>query len=189
MSLLLSLAGTPVLYYGDEIGMGDDISLADRDGVRTPMQWNSGHNAGFSKAAPQSLYLPVVADPPFDYKMVNVEAQEDDPHSLLTWLKQMIRRRSRHLVFGRGSIRFLEPANTHVLVYLREGEGETILVLANLSEQAQSVELDLSAFSGFHLVDVIGTARLPVIDERLYSLSLDPYATLWLSIDANQGDK
>jgi maltose alpha-D-glucosyltransferase/alpha-amylase len=187
-AMLLSLPGTPVVYYGDEIGMGDNIFLADRDGVRTPMQWSNDRNAGFSRANPQSLYLPVVVDPQFHYETVNVEAQQANPNSLLWWVRDMIRRRKRHPVFGRGSIEFLAPDNEHVLAYLREGEGETILVVVNLSKHSQFVELDLSRFDGKGLVEMVGRASFPTIASTPYPLSLGPYGFYWFVIDGNRDD-
>ncbi len=180
--LLLSLPGTPVLYYGDEIGMGDNVFLADRDGVRTPMQWSNDRNAGFSRANPQSLYLPVVVDPQFHYETVNVEAQLANPNSLLWWLRRMIRRRQLHPVFGRGSIEFLTPANDRVLAYLREGEGDTILVVVNLSRHAQFVELDLGRFAGRHPTELVGRTDFPAIGELPYLLTLGPYGFYWFSL-------
>ncbi|MEN8234368.1 MAG: maltose alpha-D-glucosyltransferase [Actinomycetota bacterium] len=184
-SLLLSLPGTPVVYYGDEIGMGDNIFLADRDGVRTPMQWSNDRNAGFSRANAQSLYLPVVIDPQFHYETVNVDAQQANPNSLLSWVRDMIRRRHRHRVFGRGSIEFLSPENDQVLAYLREGEGETILVVTNLSRHAQFVELDLTRFAGRRPVEVIGRTEFPVVGQLPYLLSLGPYGFYWFSISGD----
>ncbi len=180
--LLLSLPGTPVLYYGDEIGMGDNVFLADRDGVRTPMQWSNDRNAGFSRANPQSLYLPVVVDPQFHYETLNVEAQQANPNSLLWWLRRMIRRRQRHPVFGRGGIEFLTPANDHVLAYLREGEGETILVVVNLSRHPQFVELDLSRFAGRRPTELVGRSEFPTIGELPYLLTLGAYGFYWFSL-------
>jgi maltose alpha-D-glucosyltransferase/alpha-amylase len=185
-AMLLSLPGTPVMYYGDEIGMGDNIFLADRDGVRTPMQWSNDRNAGFSRANPQSLYLPVVVDPQFHYETVNVEAQQANPNSLLWWVRDMIRRRKRHPVFGRGAIEFLAPDNEHVLAYLREGEGETILVVVNLSKHSQFVELDLSRFDGKGLVEMVGRASFPTIASTPYPLSLGPYGFYWFVVDGNR---
>ncbi|MDJ0953757.1 MAG: maltose alpha-D-glucosyltransferase [Acidimicrobiia bacterium] len=183
MSLLLSLPGTPVMYYGDELGMGDNVFLEDRDGVRTPMQWSNDRNAGFSKANPQSLYLPVIVDPQYHFETVNVEAQHANPNSLLWWVRRMIRRRRRHPVFGRGSIRFLEPDNTQVLTYVREDADETILVVANLSRHAQFVELDLSEYGGSHLVELLGQTDFPAIGHLPYLLTLGPYAYYWFAID------
>ncbi|MFN2537687.1 MAG: maltose alpha-D-glucosyltransferase, partial [Mycobacteriales bacterium] len=144
--LLLSLPGSPVLYYGDEIGMGDNIYLGDRDGVRTPMQWSADRNGGFSAADPQAMYLPLILDPVYGYQAINVEAQERYPFSLLNWMKRLIAMRKQHRVFGRGSLEFLYPDNRKVLAFLREYEGERILVVVNLSRRAQYVELDLSRF-------------------------------------------
>ncbi|MGI9529614.1 MAG: alpha-glucosidase C-terminal domain-containing protein, partial [Acidimicrobiia bacterium] len=182
-SLLLSLPGTPVIYYGDEIGMGDNIFLEDRDGVRTPMQWSNDRNAGFSMANAQSLYLPVVVDPQFHYETVNVEAQHANPNSLLWWVRDMIRRRQRHPVFGRGAIEFLSPDNEQVLAYLREGEGETILIVANLSHHAQFVELELDRFAGLEPIEMLGRTDFPAIGDHGYPLSLGPYGFYWLSIE------
>ena len=184
-SLLLSLPGTPVVYYGDEIGMGDNIFLADRDGVRTPMQWSNDRNAGFSRANSQSLYLPIVVDPQFHYETVNVEAQQANPNSLLSWTRSMIRLRQRHPVFGRGSIEFLSPDNEQILAYLREGEGETIAVVANLSRHSQFAELDLSRFAGQRPTEMLGRTEFPAIGEAPYPLSLGPYGFYWMSIDGH----
>jgi maltose alpha-D-glucosyltransferase/alpha-amylase len=192
MSILLSLPGTPVMYYGDEIGMGDNVFLADRDGVRTPMQWSSDRNAGFSSANPQSLYLPVVVDPQYHFETVNVEAEHANPNSLLWWVRRMIRRRRRHPVFGRGSIRFLHPHNDQVLTYIREGEDETLLVVANLSRHAQFVELDLNDYAGSRPVELLGHTEFPWIGELPYLLTLSPYGYYWFSIqrhDADTGDQ
>ena len=187
-SLLLSLPGTPVLYYGDEIGMGDNIFLEDRDGVRTPMQWSNDRNAGFSRANAQSLYLPVVVDPQYHYETVNVEAQHANPNSLLWWVRDMIRRRKRHPVFGRGGVEFLSPDNEHVLAFLREGEGQTILVVANLSHHAQFVELDLGRFAGLQPIEMLGRTDFPSIGEDTYPLSLGPYGFYWLELDGGHSD-
>jgi maltose alpha-D-glucosyltransferase/alpha-amylase len=187
-ALLLSLPGTPVLYYGDEIGMGDNIFLADRDGVRTPMQWSNDRNAGFSRANPQSLYLPVVVDPQFHYETVNVDAQQANPNSLLWWVRDMIQRRQRHPVFGRGDIEFLAPENEHILAYLREGEGETILVVVNLSRHSQFVELDLERFDGRSMSEMLGRSQFPRIATTPYPLSLGPYGVYWFTIDGTPTD-
>jgi maltose alpha-D-glucosyltransferase / alpha-amylase len=192
MSLLLSLPGTPVIYYGDELGMGDNIFLADRDGVRTPMQWSSDRNAGFSPANPQSLYLPVVVDPQYHFETVNVEAEHSNPNSLLWWTRRMIRRRRRHPIFGRGSIRFLQPRNDRVLTYVREGDDETLLIVANLSRHAQFVELDLREYAGARPVELLGHTEFPRIGELPYLLTLSPYGYYWFSIvrdGAENGDR
>jgi maltose alpha-D-glucosyltransferase/alpha-amylase len=181
--LLFSLPGTPVLYYGDEIGMGDNIFLGDRNGVRTPMQWSPERNAGFSRANPQRLYLPIVIDPEYHYQTVNVEAQQNNPHSLLWWMKRLIALRKRHQAFGRGSIEFLYPENHKVLVFVRRYEAEQILVVANLSRFVQCVELDLSPFKGKVPVEMFGRSMLPTIEDRPYQLTLGPYAFYWLHLD------
>jgi maltose alpha-D-glucosyltransferase/alpha-amylase len=180
--LLLSLPGTPVLYYGDEIGMGDNIYLGDRDGVRTPMQWNDDRNAGFSRANPQRLYLPVIIDAPYHYASRNVEVDQSRPHSLLWWMRRLISLRKQHAAFGRGAIEFLSPDNSKVLAFLREFQGETILVVANLCRFAQCVELDLSRFRGQTPVEVFGQTRFPPIGELPYFLTLGPYAFYWFRL-------
>jgi maltose alpha-D-glucosyltransferase/alpha-amylase len=181
-SLLLSLHGTPVIYYGDEIGMGDNIHLGDRNGVRTPMQWNGDRNAGFSRADVAALYTPLVADPVYGYQAVNVEAQQRVPGSLLNFMKRIIRVRKAHPVFGRGSQTFLRPENRHVLAYLREHDGTTILCVANLSRFAQYVELDLGRFSGRVPVELIGRVHFPRIGELPYLLTLGPHDFLWFEL-------
>ena len=159
--LLLSMPGTPVIYYGDEIGMGDNIHLGDRDGVRTPMQWSPDRNGGFSRADPAGLVLPTMMDPLYGYEAVNVEAQTRDPHSLLNWMRRMLAIRRRHRAFGRGSLRFLYPKNRKVLAYLREYEDETILCVANVSRTPQAVELDLSELAGRVPVELSGGSLFP----------------------------
>src|SRR5271170_6826952 len=143
-SLLFSLPGSPILYYGDEIGMGDNIYLGDRNGVRTPMQWSGDRNAGFSRANPAKLYSPVVMDPVWGYEAINVEAQQSDQSSLLNWMRNMIALRKLFRVFGRGTLKFLEPANRKILAYIRELDGEVVLCVANLSRFAQPVRLGLA---------------------------------------------
>ncbi len=182
-SLLFSLPGTPVIYYGDEIGMGDNFYLGDRNGVRTPMQWNPGRNAGFSHANPQRLYLPPIIDPEYHYEAVNVENQLNNTDSLLWWMKRIIALRKRYQAFGRGSIEFLSPENRKVLTYLRRYEGETILVVANLSHLAQQTQLDLSEFNGWRPVDLFGRVEFaPVVDGKYY-FTLSPYAFFWFSLE------
>ena len=168
-SLLFSFPGTPILYYGDEIGMGDNIYLGDRNGVRTPMQWSADRNAGFSRATPARLFSPVIMDPVYGYEAVNVEAQQGDPSSLLNWMRNMIALRKLFRVFGRGSIEFLHPANRKVLAYVRRYDGETVLCVANLSRFAQPVELDLSAFDRLRPVEMLGYVEFPSIDEAAVS--------------------
>jgi maltose alpha-D-glucosyltransferase/alpha-amylase len=184
-SLLLSMPGTPVLYYGDEIGMGDNIFLGDRNGVRTPMQWSGDRNAGFSRADWARLYSPVIMDPLYGYMAVNVEAQTRTPTSLLNWMKRMIAVRKRYKAFGRGSIRFLHPENLKVLVYLREWEGEVLLVVVNLSRFVQYAEIDLSEFDGWQPIELIGENRFPRIGELPYFVTLGPHAFYWFRLDSH----
>ncbi len=181
-ALLLSLPGTPVVYYGDEIPMGDNIYLGDRDSVRTPMQWNDDRNAGFSRANPQRLYLPVVIDAPYHYASRNVEVEQSRPHSLLWWTRRIIGLRKQHNAFGRGTMTFLQPKNPKVLVYLREFEGETILVVANLSRHAQCAEIDLSQFRGQTPVELFGQTRFPPIGTLPYFFTLGPYSFYWFRL-------
>ena len=182
-SLLFSMPGTPVLYYGDEIGMGDNIYLGDRNGVRTPMQWSGDRNAGFSRADWARLYSPVIMDPVYGYTAVNVEAQNRTPTSLLNWMKRMIAVRKRYQAFGRGSIRFLHPENLKVLVYLREWESEVLLCVVNLSRFVQFAELDLSEFDGWQPVELIGEIRFPHIGTLPYFLTLGPHAFYWFRLE------
>ena len=187
-SLLFSFPGTPIMYYGDEIGMGDNIYLGDRNGVRTPMQWNSDRNAGFSKAVPAKLYFPVIMDPIWGYQAINVEAQQSDPSSLLHWTRNMIALRKLFQVFGRGKLEFLHPENRKVLAYIRDyqspdgSQSETILCVANLSRFAQPVALDLARFVGRQPVEMLGYVPFPEIGAQAYPLTLAPYSFLWLEI-------
>ncbi len=178
-SLLMSMPGTPIVYYGDEIGMGDNYYLGDRDGVRTPMQWSSDRNAGFSRANPQQLYLPAIQDPIYGFQAINVEAQQQDPSSQLNWMRRMISVRKNHHVFGRGEMRLLYPANRKVLAYLRQDDNETVLCVANLSRSAQAVELDLSEFSGRVPVELTGRSPFPPVGELPYLLTLPAYGFYW----------
>ncbi|UQA60958.1 maltose alpha-D-glucosyltransferase [Polyangium aurulentum] len=182
-ALLFSLPGTPVLYYGDEIGMGDNIYLGDRDGVRTPMQWSSDRNAGFSRCNPQRLYLPPIVDPEYHYEAVNVEAQQSNPASMLWWMKRIIALRKQHKVFGRGSIEFLSPDNHRILAFIRSWQGQEVLVVANLSRHAQFVDLDLSRFKGRTPVELFGKTRFPEIGEAPYFLTLGPHDFFWFSLE------
>ncbi|HEV3024746.1 MAG TPA: putative maltokinase, partial [Pirellulales bacterium] len=177
--LLFSLPGTPVLYYGDEIGMGDNIFLGDRDGVRTPMQWSPDRNAGFSRANPQRIYLPPIVDSEYHYESVNVETQRTNPESLFWWTKRLIALRQRHPIFGRGSLEFLFPDNPKVLAFVRADEHERILVVANLSRFAQCVELDLSAYEGLVPLELFGRTRFPTIGKQPYQLTFGSYAFYW----------
>jgi maltose alpha-D-glucosyltransferase/alpha-amylase len=181
--LLFSLPGTPVLYYGDEIGMGDNIYLGDRNGVRTPMQWSSDRNAGFSRANPQQLFLPVIIDPEYHFETVNVEAQQNNAHSLLWWTKRLIALRKRYRAFSRGSIRFLQPDNRRVLAFTRSYEDEILLVVCNLSRFAQYVELDLSAYNGMVPVELFGRNRFPPIGELPYFVTLGPHSFYWFLLE------
>jgi len=186
-SLLLSMPGTPVIYYGDEIGMGDNIHLGDRDGVRTPMQWSVDRNAGFSRADPAALVLPPIMDPIYGYQSVNVESQARDQHSLLNWMRTMLAVRRQHRAFGRGTQRFLYPANRKILAYVREhaddNGDEVLLCVSNLSRTAQAVELDLSAFAGRTPIDIVGGAVFPAIGQLNYLLTLPPYAFFWFALE------
>jgi len=170
--LLVTMPGSPILYYGDEIGMGDNIELGDRNGVRTPMQWNGGPNGGFSTAAADQLYLQPIDDPVYGFGAVNVEAQHRNPSSLLNWTRRLIAMRKANRAFGRGTLRFLRPGNRKILAYLREYEGETILCVANLSRAPQAVELDLSAFRERVPVELMGRSRFPPIGDLPYLLTL-----------------
>jgi maltose alpha-D-glucosyltransferase / alpha-amylase len=182
-SLLLSMPGTPVIYYGDELGMGDNIHLGDRDGVRTPMQWSSDRNGGFSRADPEQLVLPPVMGSLYGFDAVNVEAQSRDPHSLLNWTRRMLATRRAKQTFGRGTIRFLKPANRKILAYLRELPDEpTILCVANLSRAPQAVELDLSEFNGSVPIEMTADSVFPAIGQLTYLLTFPPYGFLWFLI-------
>ena len=180
--LLLSLPGSPVLYYGDEIGMGDDVHLGDRNGVRTPMQWTGGANAGFSTADPSRLYLPLVTDPVYGFPAVNVESQRRNDTSLLNWTRRLIQVRRTSRVFGRGSIEFLRPANHRVLAYVRSLDAEKVLVVNNLSSTAQAVELDLRHLAGAIPVEMAGRSLFPRIGQRPYVMTLGPYDFFWLKL-------
>ncbi len=181
--LLFALPGTPVLYYGDEIGMGDNIYLGDRNGVRTPMQWSSDRNAGFSRANPQKLYLPVITDPEYHYEAVNVEAQQNNPNSLLWWMKRAIDLRKRYKAFGRGTIEFLYPENPKILAFIRRYEEETILVVANLSRFQQHAELHLEAFQGLVPHELFGRGEFPLIGKDPYLMMLAPHGFTWYALE------
>jgi maltose alpha-D-glucosyltransferase/alpha-amylase len=181
-SILFSFPGTPILYYGDEIGMGDNIYLGDRNGVRTPMQWTADRNAGFSRCTPARLYSPVIMDPVWGYEAINVEAQQNDPSSLLNWMRNMIALRKLFQVFGRGTLRFLESSNRKVLAYIRQFQEQTVLCVANLSRFAQPVQLDLADLDGMTPVEMLGYVEFPAITRQPYSLTLGPYGFLWLEL-------
>lgn len=182
-ALLLSLPGTPVLYYGDEIGMGDNVHLPDRDGVRTPMQWSAEPNAGFSSATPELLYSPLIIHAEYHYQSTNVEAQQANPSSFLWWMKRALALRKQFSVFGRGDIEFLHPENGHVIAFLRQYKGVTILVIGNLSKIGQLVELDLGRFYLSTPVDLFGHTLFPIIGNEPYAISLGPYGFFWLAIE------
>jgi maltose alpha-D-glucosyltransferase/alpha-amylase len=186
-SLLLTLPGTPVLYYGDEIGMGDNIYLGDRDGVRTPMQWTGDRNAGFSRADPARLYSPPITDPVYGYQAINVEAQLRTQTSLLNWMRRLIRVRKQYPVFGRGEIQFLHPENKKVLAYVRRGGGQHVLCVANLSRFSQPVEMDLREYNGWTPVELIGNTRFPRIGELPYFVTLGPHGFFWFRLEQPQG--
>lgn len=181
-SLLFSFPGTPVIYYGDEIGMGDNIYLGDRNGVRTPMQWNADRNAGFSRATPGKLYSPVIMDPVWGYEAVNVEAQQSDQSSLLNWMRNMIALRKLFRVFGRGTLEFLNPSNRKILAYLRRFDEEQVLCVANLSRFAQPLDLDLRELEGMVPIEMLGYVEFPAITKDPYRLTLAPYGFLWLEL-------
>jgi maltose alpha-D-glucosyltransferase/alpha-amylase len=182
-SVLFSLPGTPIIYYGDEIGMGDNMHLGDRNGVRTPMQWTGDRNAGFSRADPEALFSPVISDPVYGYQAVNVEAEERDSASLLHWTRNMIRLRRLFRVFGRGTIEFLKPANRAVLAYVRRyQEDDAVLCVANLARSVQPVHLDLRAFAGLVPVEILGYTEFPVIGVEPYFLTLGPYGFYWFEL-------
>ncbi len=177
--MLMSLPGTPIIYYGDEIGMGDNVFLGDRNGVRTPMQWSGGWNAGFSTSDPENLYSPLILNPVFGYQAINGTSQQRSEHSLLSWMRQLISVRKSTRVFGAGSIEFLQPANHRVLAYVRQLESEKVLVVNNLSSAAQAVELDLREYRGHVLIEMFGRNVFPRIGESKYLLTLGPHQFFW----------
>jgi len=181
-SLLFSLPGTPIIYYGDEIGMGDNLQLGDRNGVRTPMQWSADRNAGFSTAKPEQLYSPVITDPVYSYQAVNAATQQDDGASLLHWVRNMIGLRKLFRVFGRGTIQFLEPENRRIVALVRQFEQDLILCVSNLSHFAQPVALDLSAFAGATPVEMLGYTVFPPIGTAPYQLTLGGYGYYWFEL-------
>jgi maltose alpha-D-glucosyltransferase/alpha-amylase len=181
-ALLFSMPGTPIIYYGDEIGMGDNIYLGDRNGVRTPMQWSSDRNGGFSRTDSARLFAPPIMDPVYGYQAINVEAQERYPFSLLNWMKRLIATRKQHPVLGRGSLEFVGCPNRKVLAYLRRDERETILIIANLARTVQPAELDLQAFAGLYPIEMAGLTEFPRIGEQPYFLTLGPYAFYWFTL-------
>ncbi|MGE0767116.1 MAG: maltose alpha-D-glucosyltransferase [Hyphomicrobiaceae bacterium] len=187
-ALLLSMPGTPTIYYGDELGMGDNYYLGDRDGVRTPMQWSADRNGGFSRADPQRLYLPPIMDANFGYQTINVEAQQRDPSSLLNWMRRLIAVRNLQPAFGRGTLEFLYPRNRKVLAFMREHEDRRLLCVFNLSRSAQAAELDLAAFKGTVPVELTGSSPFPSIGELPYMLTLPAYGFFWFALSSDSAD-
>jgi maltose alpha-D-glucosyltransferase/alpha-amylase len=181
-ALIMSLPGTPIVYYGDEIGMGDNVYLGDRNGVRTPMQWSADRNAGFSEAESAALYAPLIVDPPYSYQSVNVAAQEKTPTSLLRWMRRLIQVRCKHRAFGRGSFEALRPENKRVFVFLRTYGSDTILCVNNLSRFFQYVELDLSPYEGHTPIELWGDTPFPVVGKHKYLLTLGPHTFMWLQL-------
>jgi len=180
--LLMSMPGTPIIYYGDEIGMGDNIYLGDRNGVRTPMQWNGGTNAGFSFADPERLYSPLISNSVYGYQVVNVDSQRRFGHSLLSWMKALIKTRNSYRVFSRGTMEFLRPSNHRVLAYIRELGNEKILVVNNLASSAQAVELDMQRYKGYIPIEMFGRNLFPRFGDLPYLLTLGPYQFYWFRL-------
>ena len=180
--LIMSMPGTPIVYYGDEIGMGDNIYLGDRNGVRTPMQWNGDRNAGFSTADPERLYAPLISNSVYGSQSINVDSQQRSGHSLLRWMKALIKLRNSFQVFGRGSIDFLKPSNHRVLAYVRQFGDETVLVVNNLSSSAQAVELDVRRFKGAIPIEMFGRNLFPRFGDLPYLLTLGPYQFYWFQL-------
>jgi len=185
-TILFSLPGTPVLYYGDEIGMGDNIYLGDRFGVRTPMQWNLNINAGFSNANPQKLYLPVINDPVFRHESVNVATQEENPSSLMWWIKNVLAMRKRLSVFGRGDLKFIESSNSKVLCFVRSYEKQNVIVVANMSQFSQATTLDLKMFKDCDVTEVFSQNRFMSVTDGDYSITVGPYGYFWFQADASE---
>jgi maltose alpha-D-glucosyltransferase / alpha-amylase len=186
--LLFSLPGTPIIYYGDEIGMGDNIYLGDRDAVRTPMQWDSDRNAGFSSANPQRLYLPAIIDPEYHYQAVNVEAQQQNPNSLLWWMRRLVALRQRYRAFGRGTLDILRPENRKIFSFIRRHNSQRILCIFNLSRNVQCAELDLSEFRGAVPVELFGNQEFPPIGELPYFITLGPHGFYWFLLESESSD-
>jgi maltose alpha-D-glucosyltransferase / alpha-amylase len=187
-AMLLSLPGSPVIYYGDELRMGDNIYLGDRDGVRTPMQWTADRNAGFSTADFAQLYLPVLMDPVYGFQAINVEAQLRNQHSFLQWSRRMFAVRKQHPVLGMGSFDVLHPENPAIFAYVRRSGTDIVLVVNNLSPRAQAAELDLSAFEGMYPVELLGGERFPRIGELPYLLTFGPHSFYWFELLEDDGE-
>jgi maltose alpha-D-glucosyltransferase/alpha-amylase len=181
-SMLFTLTGTPIIYYGDEIGMGDNIWLPDRNGVRTPMQWHDGPNAGFSDAPAEKLWAPVIDDPVYGYQKVNVAAQRADPNSLFHTIRRFVAVRKQHLAFGRGDLTFLEPSSKAILAYLRRYGNETVLAVHNLGNRKRQARLDLAEFSGNRPLDLLTGETLPALTEAPLRLTMPPYGYRWLKL-------
>ncbi len=181
-AMLFSLPGTPIVYYGDEIGMGDNIYLGDRDGVRTPMQWTGDRNAGFSRADFAQLYLPPLLDPVHGYQATNVEAEQRNPHSFLHWFRRLLAVRKQHPVFGLGSFEVLNPDNPAIFAYIRKHEDDVVLCVNNLAGRAQAAELDLSAHAGMYPVELLGRERFPRIGELPYLLTFGAHSFYWFQL-------
>ncbi|MEO0734966.1 MAG: alpha-glucosidase C-terminal domain-containing protein, partial [Bacteroidota bacterium] len=181
--LLMSLPGTPVLYYGDEIGMGDNYYLGDRDGVRTPMQWNNNENAGFSEANPHSLYLPVIRDTEYSYRWVNVKRQQQNPNSLLNWTRKLLAKRKTFQVFGRGEIEWLKPDNGRILAFVRKYYEEKVVVVVNLSRHPQAVQLDLTEYEGSRVREVFGRTYFNDVGRDLYQITIGSHGYYWLQME------
>jgi len=187
-AILFSLPGSPVLYYGDEIAMGDNVYLGDRDGVRTPMQWTGDRNGGFSRADFAALYAPPLMDPVYGYQAVNVEAQLRTPTSLLRWLRRFISLRKEHPVFGLGTYEALSTSNHRIFAHVRKHADDVVLCVHNVARSAQPVELDLSAYEGRHPVEMFGRTRFPRIGELPYLLTLAPRGFYWFLLEDSDAD-
>ncbi len=183
-TLLMSMPGTPILYYGDEIGMGDNVFLGDRNGVRTPMQWNGSWNAGFSEADAAALYSPIIVDPPYGYQGVNVMASERTDSSLLRWMRRLIAVRRSSRAFGRGRLEFVPTDNKKILVFLRQYEGDTVLVACNLGRSAESAELDLARFRDCRPIELWSGRPFPAMGELPYVLTFGPYGYYWFRLES-----
>lgn len=186
--LLFSMPGTPIIYYGDEIGMGDNVFLGDRNGIRTPMQWSADRNAGFSKANPQRLFLPINLDPEYHYEAVNVQTQQGNQNSLLWWMKHLISLRKKYKAFGRGTIKFINVKNHKIIAFIRHFEDETILVIANLSGSIQYTQLDISQYAGLHPLELFGQTELPVITKEPYLFIIGAYGFYWLKLQEKSAE-
>jgi maltose alpha-D-glucosyltransferase / alpha-amylase len=181
-AMLLSLPGTPIIYYGDELRMGDNIYLGDRDGVRTPMQWTGDRNAGFSKADFAQLYLPILLDPVYGYQAINVEGQLRNQHSFLQWFRRLLAVRKQHPVLGLGSFEVLHPENATIFAYIRRWNDDIIMCVNNLSSRAQAAELDLSAYEGMYPIEMLGRERFPRIGELPYLLTFGSHSFYWFQL-------